>query len=437
MKKLYTVAAIGLMLSLSFYTSAQGYYVKQIITGNSGKFEFTPPFEDYVILQNYDPVTQSGLLFGTIFTQSIQDILIAEPFAYISAQDSIVKYNLNSLERVSAVADSGINKLSICHGRLVISKQYPVTKCFATVRDTSDLSLVSNIEGITGDAAGMVTTNDTLYVAVNEGWMGSDGKLAVIDPNTWTLVRQIELGNDAVGIYNLYLYNGQLISVNKTPYGVTDQGSLTVYDPITGNVQNYLYGVTVGNGCGLNDSLLYFLINNGIGSVDLNTMLIADSSIINDPGSSLFTYITSAAFDTINDRFYVNIGNYITPGICLVASATGDSITSYATGISTEAVAIDYREMMTGFEGQIPSISNTVTLYPNPATDHLNIQFREFHEAKSLLITDLYGKILVYRTCDVQDNTSVRLDIGMLPSGMYFLVVENTKEKTVGRFIKL
>jgi len=395
-----------------------------------------PPFEDYVTLQQYDPANQATAIFGAIFTQSVQDILIIEPFAYVSAQDTIAKYNLNTLDRIAAVADSGVNKLVICDGKLVVSKQYPITTYFASVRDTSDLSLVTNIEGISGEAAGIVCAHDSLYMAVNGGWMGSDGKIAVIDPATWTLVREIQLGSDAVGIFNLYLYKDQLISVNKTPYGVPDLGSLTVYDPETGAFQNHLFGVTIGNGCGINDSLIYVVINNGIGSVNLNTMLIADSTIIPDPGSSLFTYITSAAVDTISDRLYVNVGDYFTPGYCLIASSSGDSLTSYATGISSEAIAIDYRENAAGFEtGEQPAV-NALVIYPNPADEFIRIRFQKQLATCRLIVTDLAGRTLIQHEINAPAGITERINIRHLSSGVYLLVVEHAEGNAVSRFIK-
>ncbi len=431
------MAAFGLMMALCMTGFSQGFHVKQVITGNSGKFEFTPPYLDYVTIQTYSPVSQTSDLFGTIFTQSVQDILIVGMFAYVTAQDSIVKYNLNTLERVAAVADSGVNKLALHQGSLVISRQAPVMMNFAVVRDTSDLSLVANIDGISGDGQGVVSVADSVYIAVNGGWMGTDGKIAVIDPDTWTLVREIQLGIDAVGIANLYLYNGKILSVNKTPYGAPVQGSITTYDPFTGLFTNTIYEVTIGNGVDLCDSTLFVMMNEGIGVIHLPTMEIADTSRIPDPGSAGFIYITSAAFDTISDRFYVNIGDYMSPGYCLVADLTGDSVTSYATGISAEAIAIDYRENMVGIpDPELQTDFMALSLYPNPATDQITVSYVSRLPVNAVYITDLYGRVVMWKEISGLTEGSTGFDISGLPAGLYCLVVSIPGRPFAHKFVK-
>jgi len=434
---IYRFTAVGLMMMLCLAGFSQGFHVKQVITGNSGKFEFTPPYLDYVTLQTYSPVSQASDLFGTIFTQSVQDILIVGKFAYVTAQDSIVKYNLNTLERVAAVADSGVNKLALHQGGLVISRQAPVMLNFAVVRDTSDLSLVASIDGISGDCQGVVSIADSVYIAVNGGWMGTDGKIAVIDPDTWTLVREIQLGTDAVGISNLYLYNGKILSVNKTPYGAPVQGSITTYDPFTGLFTNTIYEVTIGNGVDLSDSTLFVMMNEGIGVIHLPTMEIADTSRIPDPGSTGFIYITSAVFDTISDRFYVNIGDYMSPGYCLVADLTGDSVTSYATGISAEAIAIDYRENMVGIpDPEHQTDLMTLSLYPNPATEWIHVTFDSDMSVNEVTIVDLYGKVVMRKAMMGTNEGSLRIDVSDLPAGLYCLVVSTPGHPFAHKFVK-
>ena len=433
----YRYTAVGLLMLIWLAGFSQGFHVKQVVTGNSGRFETMPPFLDYVSLQTFDPVSLASDLFGTILTQSVQDILIVGKYAYVTAQDSIAKYNLNTLEKVAAVADSGVNKLGFYNGFLVISKQYPVTQYFATIRDTGNLSLVSNISGISGDCMGIISVADSVYLAVNGGWMGTEGKIAVVDPNTWTLVREIQLGTEAVGIVNLYLYNGKILSVNKTPYGAPEQGSITEYDPFTATFKNYLFGVTMGYGVELSDSNLFVMMNEGIGIIHLPTMEIADTSRIPDPGSAGFIYITSATFDTINDRFYVNIGDYLNPGYCLVANLAGDSITSYATGISTEAIVIDYRETMVGIPAPETDPGSVVfSLYPNPASEWIHVSVESDQSINEITIFDLYGKVVEIKVLTGTNAEVQRINVSNLPAGLYFLAVSTSTGSATHKFVK-
>lgn len=429
MNRFYSFTGITLMLMMAWSASVfgQGYHVKQVITGNSGKFEASPPYTDWVTLQQYHPVNQTGDLFATLFTQSVQDILIVDHFAYVTAQDSIARYNLNTMEQVAIVADAGLNKLALCNGKLVVSKQFPLTQNFVVIRDTADLSLVQEIGGISGDCMGIVSTGDSLYVAVNGGWAGAEGKLAVIDPTDWSLVREINLGTGAVGIAQLYLDGETIISVNKTPWGTTPPaGSITWYTPQTGAFVTEIYDITLGNGFGIHDGLLYVLMNEAIGTIDIATREIADTMVVADPGSAMFTYITSAAVDTINDRIYANIGDYMMPGRCLVTDLDGDSITGYATGISTEVVVIDYRENMTAMDEPAGSISSAdFMVYPNPAINSITVRTNSAHPVTGLSLQTISGRILWQQSYDRQILGEIGVDLGTLPSGIYLLRIDS------------
>jgi len=434
--KLPALITLSLLLAGSFTVSSQTMdWTKQIITGNSGRFEYSPPYNDFVTVQTYDPAAQAVNQFNTIFTQSGQDILIVGNVAFFNAQDSIIKYNLNTFQRMAAIPDSGLSKMGMFQNRLIVSKQYPLSKYFVEVLDTSNLSLIAMVDHISGDCGGVISLGDTVYVAVNGGWMGTEGKIAVIDPATWTLSREINLGPDAIGIFNLYKYDGKIYSVNKTPYGMPAAGSVSVYDPSTGSHINQMISVKVSNGTGIKDSTLYFMMNEGIGSFRLNSMKISDTTIVGDPGSAMFTYILSSAIDTLNNLIYTNIGDFTTPGYCLVSNLAGDSITSFSTGISSDVVGVDYRKFPVGIlntTAMVPGLS----VYPNPAGEMITLHYHGEQTPQLVTITDVYGKT-VFKS-EEQFNGSGKLNISLdnLPSGLYCLVLKTNNGPITVKFIK-
>ncbi len=436
MKNLKSIVALAIVIAMNISVFAYGQnitWVKQVLTANSGKFEFSPPYQDFVSLQTFNPLTQVSNDFGTIYTQSAQDICVSNHFAYVAAQDSIIKYNLNTLSRVAAVADSGLNKLLVMGNRLLVSKQYPIVTNFFEVLDTADLSLIAQVEGISGDCGGIAVLNDTVYVAVNGGWMGTEGKLAIIETSGWTFVREINFGTEAIGIMQIYPYGDRIVTVNKSPYSIPDQGSITIYDPAQQNFINTLLNVNVGNATGIKGKLLYLCLNYGIGTIDLDALAIADTTIISDPGSAFFTYITSSAIDTINNRLYVNTGDYFSNGVCLIASLDGDSITSYSTGVSSDAVVMDYRESPAGMPG-IEMESGLLTVFPNPAIDHITLLSHDLKEIKEITITDVMGKTVYQKD---QDNINMQvIPVRHLSSGIYCLIVKTQDKTLMKKFIK-
>ena len=411
------------LLIIPIQTTAQtSSYVKQAVTANSGKFEFSPPYTDYVTVQSYNPKTQIPNTFGTIFTQSAQSILISRNVAFVAAQDSIIKYNLNTFKRISAVADSGLSRLALYNGKLLVSKQYPVSVFFLEVLDSANLGLITRVPGISGDCVGICSLNDTVYLAVNGGWMGTQGKLAIIDPSAWTLKTEVNFGHKAVGIWDLYTYGDNIFTVNKTPYGVIDTGSVTQYMPSNRSFTNIFLPHIVGPASGIKDSLLYLGIDYGIGSFNLTKGSLHNTAVVPDPGSAVFTYIISSAIDTLESRIFINIGDYVTPGYCLVTSLLGDSLTTYSTGISSDAIAIDYQSYPLGLQDNYGK-DIQLNLYPNPVRDRLKIHFRNNVCVSSFRVTDVSGRDVIMTRPATSPGTDYEIPVSTLMPGMYYLVI--------------
>jgi hypothetical protein len=413
--------------------NAQTPYVRQVFTANSGKFEFVPPYTDFVTVQSNHPVTGATSTVQTLGTQSAQDLLKNGNLIYLAAQDSLIAFNADTYERVAAIADSGLNKLLLKGDKLVVTKQYPITNHFVEVRNASDLSLVTSVGGIPGDCGGMAILGDSLYVAVNGGWMGTEGKIAVIETTGWTLSRIINLGTEAVGIMSMYTYGGKIFTVNKSPFATPDQGSISVYDPANGTFSNTIINKNVATGTGIDGSLLYFIMGYGIASFNLNTLQIEDSVVVADPGSSLFMYITSSVLDTLNNRIYANVGDYFSPGYCLVSDYSGDSLTSWATGISSDAVLVDYRVTPAGL---VDNINNPFRIWPNPATKVITIDLGSDKEVECIRVFDRLGRTVLTIPCKAGEK-SWSTDVSGLRTGLYLIVAYGKHgEQFSSRFIR-
>jgi hypothetical protein len=435
MKKLYLFAAtifLFFLLEVNPVHAQRNEWVNQVIIVNGGKFESVPPFNDYVTVQKYDPDTHASTVFDIIHTQSVQDVIIDGQFAYVAAQDSIIKYNIDTYERVAAVSDSGLAKLYKYGNKVIVSKQYPIKRFFLEVLD-DNLSLLARVQGISGECGGITSGEDTVFVAVNGGWAGTEGKLAHIRTNNWTVIRETNFGTDAVGIWNLYNWADKIYTVNRTPSGNPNQGSITIYDIFQGTFINKIVEVVVSDGIGIKDNLLYLKMNEGLGSFDLNTRQIADTTIIPDPGTANRRYITSAAVDYINDLFYINLGNRMTYGTGEIATLAGDSITSYTTGINADAIAIDYRTPVGIDPGK--SVNEIVNIFPNPVTDFITLSLNTGEKVKLVKITDLTGRVIHERLLDGNEKT-LKFNCVNLNSGVYLISFQTENGMKTRKFIK-
>jgi hypothetical protein len=437
MKKHYLLilAIVSLLMGVNILLPAQdNTTVPQVIIGIGGRFETQAPYFDYVNVASFNPNTKVYTIFDTIYTQSVQDILIVDHYAYVAAQDTIVKYDLNTWQRLAAVADSGMSKLGIDGDKLIVTKQFPVSRFFVEILDANTLALYSLIDNISGDCSGVVATSDSVYVAVNGGYQGSEGKLAVIDPNSWTLTHEINFGPVAVGIGSIFGYGGYIYSLNETPGGTVTLGSVTKFNTFTETFTNHVFNVIVGYGIGIQDTLLYAIFNNNVGAYNLNNDQISDTSIILNQGAFNHIFFLAAALDIVNNNFYINVGNYTAPGKGYEATIMGDSITSWNEGISANAIAIEYQTPV-GVHSGTPA-TGSVDLAPNPVDTWLNVTFNSLKETQSMKISDITGRTIY--SSDLKGNAkSFRINTSAFPQGVYFLSVRSGSGTITKKFIKL
>jgi hypothetical protein len=433
MKKIYALCLL-LLITLT-YTSTRiqaqrSEWVNQVISVSSGKFESSPPYVDYVTVQSYNPVSQAVTIVDNIYTQSAQHVIVKNGIAYVAAQDSIIMYNLDTWQRISAVADSGLSRLCVYGNKLIVSKQWPVTRFFIEILDASNLSLLARVDNISGDCNGMTYDKDTLYVAVSGGYLASEGKMAAIATDTWTVGREINFGTAALGIWDLFSYNGFIYAVCGSPWVSPSQGCITVYGLDTRTFVNKQFTRHFGDAYGIIDDLLYLKINNGIGSFNLLSLAIEDPSIIPDPGSPVINF-NSGAVDYVNDQLYLNVGNRPpTFGLCAVTNLAGDSLTSFATQLNAETIALDYRTP-TGNTPE-PSQETQLSVYPNPVAGNLYVSSGV--AMKSIRISDITGKIIYQE--NLPGNNTAKVDCSELQGGIYFLTITSGSGNITKKFVR-
>jgi hypothetical protein len=444
MKKnfLLVLSLILLILSSNILIQAQSNTIaKQVIIANGGKFETAPPYSDYVTVESYDLTTMDVTVFNTIYTQSVQDILINNHYAYITAQDSIVLYNIDTYQRIAAVKDSGINQMALNHNQLIVTKQYPIKRFRVEVLDANTLGLLAFVDGIPGDCEGVNIYGGYAYVAMDSGYAGSQGRLAVIDTSTWTVDTIVNFGPSGIGIYSVYQYGGYIYTVNVTPYGAGNIGSITKFNPGNYSFTTNTFGLALGPGYGIDGNLLYLGVTSGtgggersgIGAYNLDTQIMQDTDIIHFTGQTGSVEIHSVGLDFVNKKFYTNLGNRTSFGIGVVFSFTGDSLTSYSDGINPDACAVDFRTP-TGIIGQ-GRIMDDISIYPNPADDFININLNSPATSEVIKILDLTGRVIETRQVQKNENR-IRMDIATCSSGVYLISFTSDEGTKVRKFVK-
>ncbi len=423
MKKNYLpviLAVITVLFSLN--SSAQNSYVNQVIVGSGGNFS-NP--DEHVMLSTYNPSDESTTFFGEVFTQSIQDIVISGEFAYIAAQDSIVKINIDNFSKVLAVEAIGVNQLLVHENVVFATFQYPATDNFVQVFSANNLEHITNIANIADESAGMVIVDDNLYVAVPGGWTSTTGAIAIINLDEYLLITQIQLGTEGIGVFDLFVSDGKIMSVNRTPYMGTT-GYISTMSVMGSQVSSNIINEVIGKYAGVQNNILYTVMNNGIGAINLSDFSVIDNSIV-DPINNT---IAAVELDTVNQNFYVTSTDYFSMGDGTVYDMAGEAIGTFEANISPDALAIDYRDNTSVSENDL--IISTV--YPNPASHTINID-SELTSISKYKILDITGRIVKKNSInEISGNFSV--NISDLNSGVYIIQLANENSVSSTRFIK-
>jgi hypothetical protein len=121
----------------------------------------------------------------------------------------------------------------------------------------------------------------------------------------------------------------------------------------------------------------------------------------------------------------------------------GDSTTNsayykiYFTGFtgSSEGKYTFMQERLTFVSAEEHEIQNLLQVYPNPATDRINVVF-DFVGRSDIDIIDMTGRLVHTTQYDASGFTNLSLDVSSLNTGVFFIRVSAEGESNVLRFIK-
>ena len=420
-KKLLFVILLVAMISTN--SISQSWYLNQLIIGSGGNF--SDP-DDYVTLASYNPSNQVTTVFDTIYTQSLQDVFVKDGKAWVAAQDSIVSYNLDTYERISAIGAPGVNKLKITGDRLIASFWYPATSGFVKSYSATDLTEINVFDEVSDEAAGIhiMIEEQTAIVAVPGSWMSTSGKVAWIDLEDNTVMGESDFQSDGMGINFFVEYEAPVPSfgaVTVTPWGDSTFNFLG-FNAEGQPTGNYSFDGVMGGFTGISGNLLYAKINGGIGVLNLEAMELMTDLIIEQGLLSM----AGTCLDTIDQHIYIASTDYFSTGAGTIYNTDGELIGGFEAGISPESVALDYRISSSLMENE----NLELTVYPNPVSETLNIKTKIAD--CQLLIYDLSGRILVNEKI-FSEHTKINIDF--LEKGIYSLTLVGESATSSTSFI--
>lgn len=379
---------------------------------------------------------------GTIGTTSIQDVMINGQYAYVAAQDSIVKYDWVAKTRVASNAFLGLStvKLALHNNHLLVGNWYgpfgstaPYNQHFL-IYDANDLSFVDSIPQVTKPADDFVVIGDYAYIAQNNStpaYSDTVGYLTVIDLSTNTWVRNDTLSTTGSDIGRMVVEGDMIYTMNGASNTISSYNTVTLAKttqaPAVGvNLNPKGYGPTAfTKGAGV----WYFPFNGGIGSYDLAANAVVSGNIVNITGSFAFV------MDTFNNNFCVSHINYSDQlqNKGRIYDMNGDSVGMFQVEYSPEALAI-VSSAVVGSTVQLAAANElNYTIAPNPTSSILTVSLEEAEAVNILVINQVGQNVLTAQSTDLVTT----LDVARLPAGVYFLAVVSEKgSMRTQRFVK-
>ncbi len=183
----------------------------------------------------WDIQADDYFVIDTIQVQSVQDLVIDHfgIMGYLAAEDSLVKYDFRTLERVATVpyksADFNTSpyKMLLYDNLLLVAQWFDYTgdnTSYLTAYNTEDLSIVYEMPQISTTPNGMAIANGLLYVSQNNKgsidacppygcYSDTLGRIEVVDVTTGTWQRTI-MGEEGRDMGNLVIVDETLYAFN-------------------------------------------------------------------------------------------------------------------------------------------------------------------------------------------------------------------------------
>ncbi len=417
---------------LLFFLVKNNLSAQKLLIVNGGIFGGS----DYANVAIYDVTNASYTVIDTIFVNSIQDVYIEnDSFAYVAAQDSIIKYDLINGDRLAAAAFNAPStvRLKVWRNKLIVGNWYAPFGFVGTYTnnfrlfDKQTLNYLDSIPQVTKGAVDFVILNDTAYIAQNTNDASTNfedamGYLAVVDLQNNLFVRNETLNTQGYDLGRMILIDEQIVALNGVSNTISyyntanpSQKSTAVADS-NADLQPILAGA-----CIYKDTLenYFFPFNDAIGRYNLVDNLIEESNFIQHGQTVPFSTAFAYTVDSLNKLFYLTKIFYAAQNnnYGVVYNHQGDSVATFPVGYSPEVIAIyDVKTPIS-----VQKIQNKVELsiFPNPSADLVNVKanFSSLQVKNAWYLYNSEGKII--QNGQISDN--FQISIAHLTQGIYWL----------------
>lgn len=421
MKKFYMTIAACLLMTITL-NAQENLKPYRLIIGNGG--EYGNPGNN-VTVASYLTESQDYNVFDSINSQSIQSICLDSSYAYVLAQDSIIKYSLENQNRVAATKLTALRDIEQYGENLIITRQFPADDSCVYVLNKIDLS-VTKIVQTPGETGGIAIVGDSAYIAVPGPYGTSQGKLAVMNLYDFTISKEMNFGSSAKGLSEVFYKEPFIYTVNTHFWDMTNlQYSVSEYNIENGDTATHVF---IGDYYGFS----------GHPVMKENEILIPrsmDIAAFNTETSEITSYldrtIAAMCYDSVDKKLYLTTSDFSSYGKMYIYNTNSLSVEdSLDVGVSPEALAIQYAVDNTSIKYTEPK--EKISLYPNPAINTVRFKDNKLNGEYSVKIFNIAGEELVNKNL----KKGGILDISNLTNGVYIVRILAAKETYVTKLLK-
>lgn len=207
---------------------------KRLFFVNGGVFGGTQNTE----LLAYDTESKQTASVGTVNASSVQDMVIDGAYAYVAADNYIVRFNTSNNEVVATkycqdttAWDDGLgksgyglnNKMTVYKNWLLVTRQNssyaPEDGYNVRVYNKTDLSLVRKI-AVSDQATDIAVVDTKAYVLINGGYAGTTSSMAIIDLTTLTLEKEVSMNVAGLNVSQLIAKDTTVYCIRRDNYSV-------------------------------------------------------------------------------------------------------------------------------------------------------------------------------------------------------------------------
>ena len=410
---------LTLSLSLTALVQAQNY-VHQAIILNEGYFDYqTNQIIEPVTIGSYNPANQTYQLVDTLEGMRFgSDVIIDGNFYYVAADSKIFKMDLNTHQELASVVCPGVRNLGIYQNKLVATRGEYLTSysSYLHIYDANTLSLIQAIDTVQGPkwaAQNIVIDGSSAYIAVNNGyeWGNEKGLIGKLDLSNLSYGNEVDLGPDGKNPDNLVKLGGFLYTVNNKDFS----GSSISKVALDGTSNSTVNLAAASTGCGtsaLRDDKLVYQISMETALIEFDINLMNTNGPL--AGHSLNYY--ELAQEPVTGQLYTSETDFFSFGKIHIFDNNNTELLNFNAGISPGTIVFDVRS-----SAGIAAIENTISIYPNPAVDFLNVSIDGVKR-----VYDFTGKLLI-------ESSATSFDISSLNQGIYVLNVNGANQQFIKR----